>query len=249
ELMGRNQTDAVSVQRPGRTEMQTLSGEELRVLFATSAEDRFHALWVLLGTTGMRIGEALGLRWSDIDLETGRLEVRRALQFQQNNGLVFVEPKSSRSRRTLHLAAGTVEKLHRHQIIQSREREFAGPEWQEQGLVFPNLKGRPLGHSTVSASFAGALKTAGAKRIRIHDLRHTAATLLLKSGVHPKVVQEFLGHSSISLTLDTYSHVVPSLHEEIAIHMQAVLEPKSLIGSKLAAKKHEILPLPDGEKS
>ncbi|HYZ01850.1 MAG TPA: site-specific integrase, partial [Candidatus Binatia bacterium] len=111
----------------------------------------------------------------------------------------------------------------------------------EHGLVFCTLTGGPLEHSTVTYGFQKALRSAGLRRIRIHDLRHTAATLLLKNGVHPKVVQEFLGHSSITLTLETYSHVVPSLHVEVAARMQGIFEPNGANGSKLAATPPQLV--------
>jgi hypothetical protein len=114
-------------------------------------------------------------------------------------------------------------------------------------LVFPTLKGFPLEHSTVTYAFGKALKAAGLPRMRIHDLRHTAATLLLKHGVHPKVVQELLGHSSITLTLDTYSHVVPSLHVEVAAHMQGILDGSAPNGSNMAAKLPELTAEPVAE--
>lgn len=240
-FIGRNPADAVSVPRPVRHEMKTLSEEELRRLFAATARvDRLHPLWVLLGTTRLRIGEALGLRWEDLDLDRGRLEVRRALQRQRGAGLVFVEPKTARSRRSVYLATGTVEVLRWHSARQAKERLFAGAQWVDSGLVFTTRTGRPLEHGTVTYGFGKALKAAGLPKMRIHDLRHTAATLLLKHGVHPKVVQELLGHSTITLTLDTYSHVVPSLHAEVATHMQGILDGFGPNGSNMAAKLPEL---------
>jgi integrase len=131
--------------------------------------------------------------------------------------------------------------LRQHKKRQAEERLFAGEKWIGQDLVFSTMKGGPLEHSTVTYAFGKALRVAGLQRIRIHDLRHTAATLLLKHGVHPKVVQELLGHSSITLTLDTYSHVVPSLHVEVAVHMQGIFEPATPNGSNLAAKPGQVL--------
>lgn len=139
-------------------------------------------------------------------------------------GLVIVEPKTERSRRTIHLAAGTVEVLKEHRRRQIEERLAAGPLWEDQGLVFCNLTGKPLDPGTMSAVLHRALQKAELPAIRVHDLRHTAATLLLTQGVHPKVVQELLGHSTITLTLDTYSHVAPALHVEVATRMNALFE-------------------------
>jgi len=221
-LMLRNPTEAVTVPRPTRREMHTLTEEEVGRLFQASQGHRLHALWVLLATTGLRLGEGLGLLWSDIDFAHGRLIVNRALQRQPGVGYVFVEPKTARSRRTVYLAAGTITALTEHRRRQVADQLAAGPEWINAGLVFASPVGRPVDGTWTTKWFHRALDRAALPRIRIHDLRHTAATHLLNRGVHPKVVQELLGHSTISLTLDTYSHVAPALHAEVATHMQAM---------------------------
>jgi integrase len=221
-LMLRNPTDAVTVPRPIRREMRTLTEEEVGRLFRASDGHQLHALWVLLATTGLRLGEALGLLWTDIDFATGRLVVNRALQRQPGVGYVFVEPKTARSRRTVYLAPGTITALTEHRRRQVEDQLAAGLEWSNVGLVFASPVGRPIDGTWTTKWFHRALGQAGVPRIRIHDLRHTAATHLLRRGVHPKVVQELLGHSTISLTLDTYSHVAPALHAEVAGHMQAL---------------------------
>jgi integrase len=181
-----------------------LSKAQLEVLLETSRETRWYPLWVLLGTTGLRIGEALGLKWSDVDLVAGRLQVRRALQRQHGRGLVFVEPKSVTSRRCVELPQLAVAVL-----AQQRLRT-------EGELVFPNRHGDPTESGTVSDALKVALDRAGLPRIRVHDLRHTTATVLLEAGVHPKLVQHLLGHSTVALTLNTYSHVTPGLSGEAA---------------------------------
>jgi integrase len=221
-LMLRNPTEAVTVPRPIRREMHTLTEEEVGRLFQASQGHRLHALWVLLATTGLRLGEGLGLLWSDIDFAHGRLVVNRALQRQPGVGYVFVEPKTARSRRTVYLAAGTVTALMEHRRRQVADKLAAGPDWNNTGLVFASPVGRPVDGTWTTKWFHRALDQAALPRVRIHDLRHTAATHLLNRGVHPKVVQELLGHSTISLTLDTYSHVAPALHAEVANHMQAL---------------------------
>jgi integrase len=220
-LMLRNPTEAVTVPRPTRREMRTLTEEEVGRLFEASRGHRLHALWVLLATTGLRLGEARGLLWSDIDFANGRLVVNRALQRQTGTGYVFVEPKTARSRRTVYLAPGTLSALSEHRRRQAEDQLATGPEWNNTGLVFTTAGGRPADGTWVIKWFHRALDQTGLQRLRIHDLRHTAATHLLRRGVHPKVVQELLGHSTISLTLDTYSHVAPALHAEVAGHMQA----------------------------
>ena len=221
-LMFRNPTEAVTVPRPSRREMQTLTEEEVGRLFEVSQGHRLHALWVLLATTGLRIGEALGLLWSDVDFAGGRLAVNRALQRQTGVGYLFVEPKTARSRRTVYLAPGTLRALAEHRRRQLEEQLAAGPSWNNASLVFATPIGRPVDGSWAITYFHRALDHAGLPSIRIYDLRHTAASHLLRRGVHPKVVQELLGHSTISLTLDTYSHVAPALHAEVANHMEAL---------------------------
>ena len=218
-MIARNPTEAASRPRPIRTEMKTLSESEVRRLFEASEDDRFHALWIVLATTGVRLGEALGLRWEDVDLPGGRMMVKRALQRQRGKGLVFVEPKTGRSRRTIHLAQGAIAALGRQKRLQAEERLVNGPEWQEHGLVFATKIGRPVEGGQANWRFHKALRGAGLPDIRVHDLRHTAATILMTRGVHPKVVQEMLGHSTIALTLDTYSHAAPAMHAQAAAQM------------------------------
>lgn len=223
-LTGRNAADAVSVPRPKRHEMQTLRADQVQQLFASTNDDRLHGLWVLLVTTGLRIGEATGLLWEDVDLTTGRLTVQRAMQRQKGAGLVLVEPKTERSRRTVLLPQATIVALREHWHKQAVERLATGPAWEDHRLVFCAHSGAPLSASSAIKTFHRVLAKAGLPQVRIHDLRHTAATLLLGQGVHPKVVQELLGHSTITLTLDTYSHVTPTMQAQAATQMDAVLE-------------------------
>src|SRR5579872_5094559 len=221
-LIPRNPTDAALSPRPEPTEMKVLTADQVRDLLAATEGDRFHALWVLLVSTGLRVGEALGLRWGDLD-PTGRLRIVRGLQRQRDRGLVFVEPKTRRSRRTLQLSPTAVAALDAHRRRQVAERLAAGPAWEDGDLIFPGIAGKPFEASGVNKRLDAALSEAGLPRIRVHDLRHTAASLLLARGVHPKIVQEMLGHSTITLTLDTYSHVTPGLHAAAAAEMEAVL--------------------------
>jgi len=220
-LIGQNPTEAVSVPRPERTEMQTLSEDEVRTLFSSTLNEPLHALWVLLATTGLRLGEALGLKWEDIDFANQRLTVRRALQRQKGKGLMLVEPKTSKSRRTVYFPSGTCEALREHRRLQVGER-LEAHAWYENDLLFCRHDGTPLEPANVTKVFQRSLNNVGLKKLRLHDLRHTAASLHLARGENPKVVQEMLGHSTIAVTMDIYSHVTPALHQAAAAKMQAL---------------------------
>ena len=224
-MVGRNAADGVIIPRPEPSEMATLTSEQLHVLFESTNGQSLHAVWVLLATTGLREGEALGLKWSDIDMEKATLVVRRALQRHGSAGFVMVDPKTTRSRRTIHLSRIAVQALSEHRARQREMRLLAGANWRTDfgDLVFCSRSGSPMSSSWLNVVFKRELAKAGLPRVRIHDLRHTAATLLLTRGVHPKVVQDMLGHSTVTLTLDTYSHVTPSLHKEAADHMDSLL--------------------------
>ena len=220
-MLPSNPSDAVKPPRPDRKEMPTLTEDEVRRFIAATAGMRDHGLWALLVTTGLRLGEALALRWSDVDFIEGRATIKRAVQRQRGAGLVFVEPKSARSRRTVPVPPETLRVLEDQQRSNERDRRTAGPQWQEHDLVFPNPIGRPRDTAYRSVSFHTALKRTGLPRLRLHDLRHTAATHLLTNHVHPKVVQDLLGHSTIAITLDTYSHVMPPLAKEASGFMSS----------------------------
>jgi integrase len=188
--------------------MRALTSDQLMRLFESTRGERLHALWILLGTAGLRRGEALGLEWIDVDLDAGRLRVRQTLQRRRGAGFVLVAPKTPRSRRAVQLTALAVAALREHLC-----RE-AGKFGDRSQFVFTSRSGGPMDGSRATIGLAEALLRAGLPRVRVHDLRHTTASVLLEVGVHPKVVQDLLGHSTIAVTLDTYSHVAPGLHRE-----------------------------------
>jgi integrase len=199
-----------------------LNREQAQVFLDSARGDRFEALYVLALYRGLREGELLGLKWDDLDLETGTLSVRRTLSLTQN-GYNFEPPKNGAGR-SVKLTARCIEALKHHRITQNEERLLMGGEWQDMGLVFPNRTGKPMNyHTLTSGSFKRVLKRSRLPNIRLHDLRHTCATLLLAKGVHPKLVQTLLGHKSINITLDTYSHVLPELNEWTAEAMEEAL--------------------------
>ena len=174
---------------------------------------------------GLRQGEALGLRWADVDLDQGKLRVSQALQVVSGK-FHFVEPKSERSKRTIALPQIAVSAVRRHRARQIQERLLSGSRWQDSDLVFTTTVGTPIHPRNLVRHFHRTLERAGLPRKRFHDLRHTCASLLLAQGVQPRVVMEILGHSQISLTMDTYSHVIPGLQEDAANQMDAILRNK-----------------------
>jgi len=209
-------TAAVTAPRPERHEPDPLTPSEIVQLFQATREDRLYALWVLLITTGLRIGEASGLTWEQIDLGEGTMQIRQAVQRQQGKGLVTVPVKTERSRRPLYLAPSPIQALRSHQERQQREYRVAGKTWTLEARVFTMPAGGPLDPGHVRHALHRALAAVGHAPIRVHDLRHTCASYYLHRDTHPKKVQELLGHASITLTLNTYSHLIPGTHREIA---------------------------------
>jgi integrase len=195
--------------------MRTLNGEQAQQFLAVAQGDPLEALYVLALTAGARQGELLCLKWEDIDLALCRMQIRRTITRLVNKGFTVSEPKTAKSRRIIHLTPLAIEALKQHRVKQNEARLAAGAAWDHQGWVFCNAVGRPIeAGNMIRRSFRPLLQKAGLPIIRFHDLRHSTASLLLSLGIHPKVEQELLGHSQISLTLDTYSHVIPALHEE-----------------------------------
>lgn len=231
-VVARNVTDAVKPPRPVRKEMKVLSAEQARTLVESTRDDRFGPLWALLVTTGLRIGEAFGLTWDDVDLDGRRLVVRRALQCQKEAGLVLAEPRTGRSQRTVHLSQVAVAALREQRKRQAAGGGLAAGPHGSRGHrrpsgAFPSssrsLTAVRAIRTPLREAFLAALERAGLPAIRVHDLRHTAATILPSRGTHPKIVQELLGHSTITMTMDTYSAYVPAMHEDAARQMDAAL--------------------------
>jgi integrase len=214
-LIPRNAAD-VKAPRPAPEEMHPLSEAEARTLLNAAREtgDRFEALYVLAITTGLRRGELLGLRWDDADLARGTLRVGRAL-VREGGRYVVGETKTKRGRRRVNLTPRTVAALKAHRKRQLEQRVRLASLYEDHGLIFASEKGTPLNpENLVKRSFKPLLQRAGLPEIRFHDLRHTCATLLLGRSVHPKIVQELLGHATIAMTLDTYSHYLPSMGDQ-----------------------------------
>ena len=211
DLIARNPLDGVRAPQPEHREMQTLSLEQALTLFEATEGQPLHALWVTLATCGLRINEALALDWKHVDLEARTLSVQRSIERQKGIGLLFAPLKSASSRRNVTLTPMAVDAISRHRTRQKEQRLLVGPEWQDNSLVFCSPFGGMLCSERMSVRFKVELRRAGLPKIRLHDLRHTAATLQLQQGTHPRIVQEMLGHSSIALTMGTYSHVTGTM--------------------------------------
>jgi integrase len=202
--------------------MRTWSADELRRFLEHVRADRLYAAWRLAATTGMRRGELLGLRWRDVDLDTARLSIVQTL-IEGKEAPRFSEPKTDHGRRSIALDAETVAALREHRKRQVEERLAWGPAYQDHGLVLSREDGSPIWPRTFSRGFGRHAEDAELPTIRLHDLRHTHATLALSAGIHPKVVSERLGHSTVSITLDTYSHAIPAMQEDAAAKVAALI--------------------------
>jgi len=233
-LIARNPAERVEL--PGRApkrEMYAMSRDEVNAFLREAQKDPFYTLFLVAITTGMRPGEYLALQWKGVDFEAGKVSVQRTLarrhDKQAKNNPVpswyFKEPKTPGSRRNIKLSPTVLQTLRAHKAWQAEEKLAAGPSYQDFDLVFATDLGLPLHeHNLVRRHFKPILAKAGLpSSIRLYDLRHTCATLLLKAGVHPKIVSDLLGHSTVELTLDTYSHVLPDMQQQVSDGMEALL--------------------------
>jgi integrase len=211
EYVVKNVSDLVSLPRKIEREPQYLTKEQALHLLETLRGQKLEAIVSLALATGMRKGELLALRWSDIDLEDKTIQVRRTVSRLPEYGFYESEPKSKAGRRRIVLPDRIVEVLKQHRAEQEEVKRRVGEQWRNLDLVFTNQFGSYIEPNHVNKRFNAAVEAAGLPPMRFHDLRHSAATLLLAMNVHPKVVQQLLGHSNISITMDRYSHVLPSM--------------------------------------
>ena len=229
-LISKNVCDLASPPRKERYEIRPLTMEQAQTLLATVRGHKWEALFTLALATGMRRGELIALKWQDINLKTGTLQVVRVLTRVPTNMpkrehvYVEAEPKTQKSRRSVLIAPFALEALKEHRVRQLEAKLKAGPFWQEHDYVFCTLHGTHLGPNHVVEEFKLLLKKAGLPDIRFHDLRHSAATLLLSLGVHPKIVQELLGHTQISMTMDVYSHMLPGMQQDAMSRLNDVFQ-------------------------
>jgi integrase len=231
-ILAVNPTDKVKPPRPERSEMKALDEKELKTLFKGFEGHRLYAAVVAAGTTGLRRGELLALRWSDIKLDAAvaTLTVSRALEDTKLLGLAFKSPKTDSSRRTIDLLPLTVEVLRKHAVEQKKARLAAGVAWTDQGLVFPALDGSMWRPSNFTLSWIDRVRRVEFTGLRFHDLRHTHASQLLRAGVNPKVVAARLGHSNVATLMNIYAHALPGDQQQAVRTLDAALRAAALPG-------------------
>lgn len=215
-LVIRNVAQAVDPPRPEYREMRSLDSDGVDLFLQAARDTVYHPLFHLDIYTGLSRSELLGLRWKDVDLMMSSLSVVQVLHRLSGGRLVFEEPKAVRRRRAIALTPTSVVALREHRARVKQEKEVLGVPLKPEALVFAHPNGSPMLPSTVSHAFTRIARKAGLQGLRLHDLRHTHASLMLRQGVHPKIIQERLGHATISTTMDIYSHVLPGMQQEAA---------------------------------
>jgi len=223
-LLTRNVADAVKPPKPKCTEMKIWHEDELTTFIEQSKSSPYYALFYTALFTGMRRSELLALKWGNVDLMLCQIHVCRSMHVLKGGEIIFSAPKTAKGKRMIALSPSATSVLREHREQQQLER--LGTPITDEDFVFCNIDGKPLLSNTVTHAWSKLIKRLGLKQIRLHDARHTHASLMLKQGAHPKIVQERLGHSGIQITLDTYSHVAPGLQEAAAQRFDDVLSTK-----------------------
>jgi integrase len=226
-LISRNPADAVVPPRPQRSEMHTMTEDEISIFLEAAKKTPYYVLFYVALFTGMRRSELLALRWGDVDLLLCQAHINRSLHHLRTGDVIFRAPKTTKARRMVSLPPSSAFLLQEHKDKQ--EAKLRMP-LREDDLIFSNHEGKPLLPDTISHAWTKLVKRTGLNRIRLHDARHTHASLLLKQSVHPKIVQERLGHATISTTLDLYSHISPGLQEAAAIGFDKLINRKERDG-------------------
>jgi integrase len=238
-LIARNIADAIDPPRAVSKEMTTLTSDEIASFLKAAEETPFHALFYTKIYTGLRRSEVLGLTWGNIDLDLCTLSVTQALHRPSGRSYVLRSPKSRAGRRRIDLPPSLTLVLRQYRVEQENQRDMLGKALTDDDFVFAHPNGTPWDPSTITHAFQRIIRNAALPHVRLHDLRHTHATLMLKAGVHPKIVSERLGHSNIGITLDTYSHVLPGLQEAAAKRFDDMMESTPRMhedGRKMSAK-------------
>ena len=222
-LLGYNPAHAAIVPRAEHHEMGFMDEDQAMRFLLAAKESRYEALYHLAVKTGMRQGELLGLKWSDLDWKKGILRVRRQLQRINHQGLIFSQPKTKTGFRSIQLGEQTLQTLRAHLEKQRLDQEFAKQNWRDEGLIFPTPLGTPTDPRNLIRDYKRVLKKANLREIRFHDLRHTAASLMLNNGAPILVVSKILGHSKASTTLDIYDHLISVMQEDAARMMDELI--------------------------
>jgi integrase len=223
QLLHRNPAEAVTPPSVTDREIAVFDDAQIGVLLNAARPTRLYVPIMVAVTTGLRRGEVLGLRWSDLDLAAGCLTVAQAIEQTRSKGLTFKAPKTKHGRRTLSLPAVTIEALRSHKAVQAAERLALGLGKDEHGVVFTTVEGEPMNPRDTSQFFGRIVKRAGLPAVTFHGLRHSHLTALLRAGVHPKIASSRAGHASIAITMDTYSHVIPSMQDDLARGVDATI--------------------------
>jgi integrase len=224
-LLIRNVADLVDPPRARKTRMKTLIPQEVSRLLNATQDTVYYPIIYTAVNTGLRQAELLGLRWHDLDLDLATLSVTQVL-YKRRGTCQFKEPKSAHSRRRLDLSPSLALFLRQYRNRREAEYLLLGKPLREDDLVFSNANGSPMDPGTLTHNFARIARRAGLSGTRFHDLRHTFASLMLLAGIHPKIVSEMLGHSSVAFTLDTYSHVIGGLQQAAVRRLDEVLQPE-----------------------
>ena len=238
-MIGRNPADAVEPPRPQHHEMQTMNESDIHIFLELAKSTPYYALFYLALFTGMRRSELLALRWCDVDLLLCQLSVTRTIHQLHNGDIIFQQTKTDKSRRMVSLSPSTAIVLREHRELHEKMRQSLDLTLTDEDLVFCQIDGKPLLPDSITHAWMKLARRTGMKGIRLHDARHTHASLMLKQGIHPKIVQERLGHSSIQITLDTYSHVAPGLQQAAANRFDDIVLPNPVAESKKEAVKND----------
>jgi integrase len=229
DILFKNPAKMVELPKLIKREMVVLTKDEAINLLEAAHKERLSILFSFLLATGCRPSEAIGLKWQDLSFERNTVEIKRVVVWQRSGGSwEFSQPKTAKSRRTIPLPVSLVKEIKKHRIRQNKERLKLGSHWQNHDLIFPSQVGTPLTMGRITRVFQ-RIKTDAeiTKNLRLYDLRHSTASFLLQANVNPKVVSERLGHSTITLTLDVYSHVLPTMQEQATEHLEEMIFSKT----------------------
>ena len=236
-LLTRNPADGATPPRLDQGEMLVMNESQVTQFLIAAQGNRYEVMFHVAVKTGMRQAELLGLKWNDLDWTTGLLQVKRQVQRVDGKGYVFVEPKTKTGRRTIQLGEASLQALRQQMERQNFEKDFAGDRWRNNDLIFASSIGTPADLRNVLRQFKLVLAQAGLPEIRFHDLRHTAASIMLKNNIPVFTVSRVLGHAKPSITLDIYAHMIPGMQDQVAKIMDEVITPIPVSVKRDGSKK------------